>query len=673
MQPNQPGDKGQLFSKVVYIYFCFFSMAVAERFSMSITYGAALYVSLSALFQTSGFMAKTTYDSRLQRGIKTATVVFFSLSTVYIIFIYPFLFTYQYMVYTIAIIVLPLVERETENFLLRRRAKSAPLEKHGIIKTILPVEIIFVAVISLASLVAGGDVFAFVISGAVIGMGLCFFRQVVFRDYLSEYPCGAEPGDLTQIRSARLYDGMVITSGAALNIFAFTYILYFVFLRASRFFFGFFAIFGVLSLIFTAVYLGTYRGIRSSLIQKIGKNAAYILGTAVCIFAVYVFRESWVLSPFAFLVQTLLLLFGLMLQMTATLGLKEDVLLVVRLHDKDIGDDALGERTARLGHWTSVISETVVLAVLLLLISDPLYYMMNVEGYIVYAPYIGSSVIIIPTTFLIISLVCSIKQPITKKFSRLLKAYTDLKNRGKENPDMEKRLKNVLIKKYKKRIGVYIIRAFLKPVMYHTVTGEENVSRLPGVFVFNHGEIYGPIAAMVFLPYDVRPWILDSMLDKKETARHMYEGTFSKIRWLPSFLGRFIAKAISPVVVWALCSFEPIPVYRGKPRSVIKTFSLSIECLNAGDSILLFPENPEETYQEEVSAFYTGFANLGRLYYKKDGKKLTFYPVYASKRHRVLRIGAGVQYVHDNGKEEKGRIVKLLEVRMRDLQSMDDE
>ncbi|MEM5774152.1 MAG: hypothetical protein AAGU05_04055, partial [Anaerolineaceae bacterium] len=64
-------------------------------------------------------------------------------------------------------------------------------------------------------------------------------------------------------------------------------------------------------------------------------------------------------------------------------------------------------------------------------------------------------------------------------------------------------------------------------------------------------------------------------------------------------LRRLIPKALSPVAVWALRSFDPIPVYRGAQVSVIRTFMLSIECLAAGDSILLFPENPKHTYEKK--------------------------------------------------------------------------
>lgn len=648
-------------------------MFVAERFSMNIFYGAALFFSLSALFRIYRFTIKTTYDSRLQKGIKTGLVVFFMLSTVYIIILYPFLFVYQNSVFAIIIIILMVIERDIENFYLRRQSNRKTLAKRDIAKIILPIEIAFIVISSSFALLAGIGFFVTMLLGMIIGMCFCFFRQFIFRDYAAKYP---KPGkiskDVKQIRTARLFDGMVITSGAALNIFAFMYILFIMFSRVNNFFLDFFVVFIGLALVFGAVHIATLRVIKSSLMQKIGKNAAFILGTATAIFSVYVFRESWFQNGFAISMQTILLLFGLTLQMTATYGLKEDVYLVIKLYNKDIDKSSLGKRTARLALWTSIISEAVILAVLLILISNPLFYKMNVEDYIIYAPYIGSSVIIIPTIFLIISFIYSVKQPLTKKYEQKLKAYAKIKRQGKENSDMEKRLTNVLINKYKKRVGVHIIRAFLKPIMYHTVTGKKHVTDLPGIFVFNHGEFYGPIAAVVFLPYDIRPWILHEMIDREQITKHIYEGTFSKKKLLPKFIGKIIAKSISPIIVWALSSFDPIPVYRGTARNIIKTFSLSIECLSAGDSILLFPENPEEEYEENISTFYKGFANLGKQYYKKKGEKVTFYPVHASKRNHVLRIGAGIKYNPDNGRDERDRIVRALEQSIQRMQCKDD-
>lgn len=639
---------------------------------MNLTYGAALFFSLSALFRMIGFSAKTPYDSGWMKAVKTAASVFFILSTAYIIALYPFLFEHQHTLYAIAIIALPLIGSEIENLLLKRKSKGAALNKKDIARIAIPVEAGFAAAISLISLTAGYGVFSAVTAAVFIGMALNFFRQLIFRDYEAEYPKpGTVSKNVRQVRSARLYDGMSITSAASLNIFAFTYILFIMLSGKYDFFMDFLVIFGGLSLVFAVVYIATYRIVNAPLIRRIGKNTAFLLGTAVSIFAVYVFRNSWFSGVIAISLQTLLLLTGLILQMTGSVGLKEDVFLVLKLYDPELDKKDVKERAERQEVWAAVISEAIFLIVLLIIISNPLFIMMNVQEYIVYAPYIGSSVAAIPTFFLIISLVYSIKQPLTKKFGRRLKTYEDIRNGGGQNPDMEKRLRSVLVKKYRKRIGVYIIRAFLKGIMYHSVTGKENVNALPGVFVFNHAEVYGPIAAVVFLPYDIRPWILDKMIDRKEITEHMYMGTFSRIKWLPEFLRKFIAKTLSPVIVWALRSFDPVPVFRGAGRDIIKTFTLSIECLNSGDSILLFPENPEERYGSKVSEFYSGFASLGRMYHRETKKGLTFYPVYASKRGRVLRIGEGVTY-DPEGAGERLRIVETLQKSMAELQSIDE-
>ncbi len=667
---NNAPDKKQLYNKVVYVYFCFFSMFIAERFSMNLTYGAALFFSLSALFRMIRFSARTPLDPAWLKAVKTVAAVFFILATAYIIALYPFLFEHRHTVYAMSIIALPFIDVEIENLLLRRRAKAGALNRKDIARAVIPVETGFSAAISLISLSAGLGVFSVVTAAVLLGMALNFFRQLIFRDF-EEYPRrGAVPGNIS-VRSARLYDGMSITSAAALNIFAFTYVLFIMLSGKYDFFMDFLVVFGGLSMVFAVIYIATYRIVNAPLIQRIGKNAAYFLGTAVSIFAIYVFRNSWFAGTVAISMQTLLLLTGIILQMTGALGLKEDVLLVLKLYDPNIDEEAVEERKEKQEMWAAVISEAIFLIVLLFIISNPLFNMMNVREYIEYAPYIGSSVAAIPTFFLIISLVYSIKQPLTKKFGRRLEVLEDIKSSGGRNPDMEKRLKNVLIRKYKKRIGVYIIRAFLKGIMYHSVTGKENVSALPGVFVFNHGEVYGPIAAVVFLPYDIRPWILNKMIDKNEITEHMYEGTFGRIKWLPVFLRKFIVNALSPVVVWALRSFDPIPVYRGAGRELIKTFTLSIECLNSGDSILLFPENPEEQYGGKVSEFYSGFAGLGRMYHRKTGKDLTFYPVYASRRGRELRIGEGVKY-DPKGSSEKTRIVETLKKSMAELQSINE-
>ncbi len=664
-------ERLQLYRRIIYIYFGLFSMALAERFSINIAYGAALYLSLAALLRIVDLAQRTPHGTRTVRILQLSAVAFFVLTTAYIVILYPLFNRIGNAMFAAAILLLPFVARGAQTTLLRRFSHAVGERFPFII--VIAAALIISAASALLAWPAGQSAMIFAGCGMLAGIALDAPRILIFRDYGENIDTDApDTSDVRAIRSVRLFDGMTITSGVALNIFAFTYILFLMLSRIHDVFWDFFISFLIVAVVVVAVYFAVRRAKSSTLIGKIGKNAIFVLGTAIAIFAAYGLRDSWFGSAYDISIQTLVLLLGLVLQIAGTLGLQEDMVLLVRLYQKDVDAEAMMRRTKHLDIWTSVLSEAVLVTVMLVLISSPLFAPLTVEDYLPYAPAIGSSVAAIPTVLLLASLWLSIRQPLTEKYSRRLKALAGIRAQGSDNPAMVKRLRNVLVQKYKKRIGVHIIRALLRPVMRHTVRGKENVKDLPGIFVFNHREVYGPIAAIVFLPYDIRPWILYQMINKAEITEHMYSGTFSRIKWLPPALRRWIPKALSPIIVWALGSFDPIPVYRGAQMNVVKTFMLSIECLAAGDSILLFPENPEHTYGKKVSDFYEGFAHLGRLYHKKTGKRLTFYPVYASSKRRELRIGEGVMYDPAGGDMERTRIVETLEQRMRGLESEDE-
>jgi len=56
------------------------------------------------------------------------------------------------------------------------------------------------------------------------------------------------------------------------------------------------------------------------------------------------------------------------------------------------------------------------------------------------------------------------------------------------------------------------------------------------------------------------------------------------------------------------------------------TYKHSIECIEAGTPILVFPEYSDEGYKDMIEKFWPGFIYVLKLYYKKHGVDL---PVYA--------------------------------------------
>jgi hypothetical protein len=283
--------------------------------------------------------------------------------------------------------------------------------------------------------------------------------------------------------------------------------------------------------------------------------------------------------------------------------------------------------------------------------------------------------VMVPMIFLIVALLSGIVQPLSGHYAAQLGEYERIRRRGGENRPMQRRLVSVLVHRYPRRLGIRFLRFLLRPVLYHKVYGKEKVdlSDGPVVFVANHGEVYGPVVTNIYLPFYFRPWIIEEMVNRDRVTRHIYQGTFRHIRWLPRRWRYPIAHLVSPILVWLLRSAEPIPVYRGSGREVLGTIRMSVEALEAGDNLLLFPENPQEGENERyatqgVSGFFTGFAHLGKAYYAKTGRLLAFYPVYADKHGRTLCIGDCVRYEAGHAaREEKLRIARELESRMNSM------
>lgn len=289
--------------------------------------------------------------------------------------------------------------------------------------------------------------------------------------------------------------------------------------------------------------------------------------------------------------------------------------------------------------------------------------------------------IVPPLLLLAMAIVCVLRFPMNNRHFAKLARWLTLKEEGGSNPALREQLENVVVKRHKNRFGVKIIIALLRPLYYHKVIGKEHLRGLEDgtmVLVCNHGELYGPVVANLYIPVTFRPWTIAEMMNRDVIIEHMYQGTMMRQKWLPESWKRPILRMITPLLLWVFDSLEAIPVYRNDPRKLIGTFRETIDAMQAGDNILLFPENDtghavgERGYAlEGVGKLFTGFAMIAPLYYAKTKKKAVFIPVYASKKTRTVRIGQGIEYQPDNGaNDEKMRIVDGL---LSQMQAMYEE
>ena len=237
-----------------------------------------------------------------------------------------------------------------------------------------------------------------------------------------------------------------------------------------------------------------------------------------------------------------------------------------------------------------------------------------------------------------------------------LRRYTDLKQKGQENAPLHDLLEAVAVKKSKKRYGIKAVIWTLWPLCYHRVRGQEKVKLdddIPCVFVCNHGEVYGPIVATLYIPFSFRTWVTYEITDVNIIADRCMNGTFQDVKGIcRKILSWIMVKIGAPFIAWIMKSLDSIPVYHDNPRKLMQTFRETVTAMQTGDNILIFPENSETSadhkyVREGVSEFFTGFTMIGQLYYNKTGKCPLFVPVYADKKKRVITFGTPTRYDPD--------------------------
>ena len=282
-----------------------------------------------------------------------------------------------------------------------------------------------------------------------------------------------------------------------------------------------------------------------------------------------------------------------------------------------------------------------------------------------------------------VALIFSLLFPMTKQHMEKLRRYMELQKEGLENAALHDQLEAVVIKKSLKRYGIKILLAVLRPLYYHKIRGRENIrldKDIACVFVCNHGEIYGPIVTNLYVPFSFRPWVTYEMMERDVVADRVCNGTLKDVKWLPKWLLHFLVdKIAAPVLVWIMKSVDSIPVYHDNPRKLMQTFRQTTAAMDAGDNILLFPENAATTEdhryaREGVSEFFTGFTMIGQLYHNKTGKCAQFIPLYADKHKRTITFGVPTRYNPDiPNNEEKERLCDYLRGEMLRLAGMENK
>ena len=191
----------------------------------------------------------------------------------------------------------------------------------------------------------------------------------------------------------------------------------------------------------------------------------------------------------------------------------------------------------------------------------------------------------------------------------------------------------------------------------------------PTVYVCSHGNMAGPLATLCWLPFPVRPWVLHVFTDRQTCCKQFSGYTFSQRFGLPKPLAGLLARAVSGYVSALMASTGAIAVYRGSVH-IGATFKETVAALEAGDSVIIFPDVDYTDGSDTIGEVYNGFLLVDRFWRRASEEPLDFVPLRLD--HAARRITAGPPVRFDRGADQKEELVRVREALRREINAPEE-
>lgn len=188
------------------------------------------------------------------------------------------------------------------------------------------------------------------------------------------------------------------------------------------------------------------------------------------------------------------------------------------------------------------------------------------------------------------------------------------------------------------RIIVKTIKLFYKE---RKVNGIENILDAPTIYVGNHSQMHGPLTSSLYFPFDGKVWCRGEMMNMKEAPSYAYQDFWSKKpKWIRWFY-KILSFCVAPIACYLFTRAETIAVY--KDARIITTFKNSVNALQNGKSVIIFPEE-STPYNEIINEFQNKFVDIAKLYSARSKKPISFVPFYNAVELKTVVFGKPIQF-----------------------------
>lgn len=204
---------------------------------------------------------------------------------------------------------------------------------------------------------------------------------------------------------------------------------------------------------------------------------------------------------------------------------------------------------------------------------------------------------------------------------------------------------------------------FVKWIVYlilpkFKLEGLENLPSEECIIVSNHAQANAPGGFEIYMDEPFSIWCTGEMMNKDEVVEYSYKDFFG---YKPKFIRwffKFLCIIFKPLFLLIFTNAHTIPVYFDA-RS-LATFRKSVNLMLQHYKIIITPETYDK-YNNIINSYRSNYIDLGRLYYSKAKKDISFVPCYVCPALKRFYFGKPIYYNSNNDPAlERERITKYL-------------
>lgn len=183
-----------------------------------------------------------------------------------------------------------------------------------------------------------------------------------------------------------------------------------------------------------------------------------------------------------------------------------------------------------------------------------------------------------------------------------------------------------------------VFKGIVKPFYNCDVINLEGDVPEKAIIIANHSAKSGPMALEINYPRFNVKWGAHPMLGNYKSRflylrNVLYVQKCGKNKFIATIKSLF--EALFSKMIYK--GIKVFPTYQD--ARLTKTIKASILTLDNNMSIMIFPENSNTGYFDELIELFGGFITLSEQYYRKTGQDLPIIPVYYHKKTKQIIIG----------------------------------